>query len=118
MVAYQAVNGNAQYIKAGKGALSNTPRSTISTPPINNWDINLAKHIQITERVRFDITAGLLNAFNHPQFVTGSPDQALSISITGSERNYLIPSSPNFQNARASFASNARQMVLGAKLTF
>jgi len=61
---------------------------------------------------------GLLNAFNHPQFVTGSPNQALSVSITGSERNYLIPSSPNFQNARVSFASNARQMVIGAKLTF
>jgi len=118
VVAYQAVNPNAQYIKGGKGALSNTPRSTITTPPINNWDINMAKHIQITERVRFDITAGLLNAFNHPQFVTGSPNQALSVSITGSERNYLIPSSPNFQNARVSFASNARQMVIGAKLTF
>ena len=40
VVAYQAANPNAQYITAGNGALSNTPRSTITTPPINNWDIN------------------------------------------------------------------------------
>ena len=33
VVAYQAVNGNAQYIVGGQGALSNTPRSTITTPP-------------------------------------------------------------------------------------
>ena len=118
VVAYQAVNGNAQYIVTGKGGLSNTPRSTITTPPINNWDITLAKHIAITERVRIDFTAGLLNAFNHPQFVTGSPDQALSFSVTGGERNYLIPSKPNFENAKASFPSNARQMVLALKLVF
>ncbi|HEX3351613.1 MAG: carboxypeptidase regulatory-like domain-containing protein [Terriglobales bacterium] len=118
VVAYQAVNPNAQYIVGGQGALSNTPRSTISTPPINNWDITLAKHIAITERVRIDFTAGLLNAFNHPQFVTGSPDQALSFSVTGGERNYLIPSKPNFENAKASFPSNARQMVLALKLVF
>jgi Carboxypeptidase regulatory-like domain len=118
VVAYQAINGNAQYIVAGKGALSDTARSTISTPPINNWDMTLGKHIAITERVRFDITAGLLNAFNHPQFVTGSPNQALSFSVTGAQRNYLIPSQPNFENARASFPSNARQMVIGIKLVF
>ncbi len=118
VVAYQAINGNAQYIVAGKGALSNTARSTITTPPINNWDMTLGKHIAITERVHFDITAGLLNAFNHPQFVTGSPNQALSFSVTGAQRNYLIPNKPNFENARASFPSNARQMVIGIKLVF
>ena len=118
MVAYQAQNPNAQYIVAGQGALSNVARSTITTPPINNIDLNLSKHISITERVRFDITAGMLNALNHPQFVTGSPNQALDFSVTGGERNYLIPSQPNFHNARASFPSNARQMVLGVKLTF
>jgi len=41
--------------------------------------------------------------------VTGSPSQSLSVIVTGSERNYLIPSSPSFQKARVSFPSNAHQ---------
>jgi hypothetical protein len=41
VVGYQAVNPNAQYVTAGPGALANVGRSTLSTPPINNWDITL-----------------------------------------------------------------------------
>jgi len=83
-----------------------------------NWDITLSKHIYATERVHLEMLASFLNAFNHPQFVTGSPNQGQPISDTGSQRNFLIPNKPNFENARFSFPSNARQTVLGLKLTF
>ncbi len=77
------------------------------------------KHIAITERVRIEVMAGLLNAFNHPQYTTGSVNQANSISVTGQgQRNFFIPTAPNFNNARLSFPSNARQMQLGLKFTF
>jgi hypothetical protein len=119
VVAYQATNPNAQYITAGSGALATSGRSTLSTPPINNWDITAVKHIAVTERVRIELMAGFLNALNHPQFTTGSVNQANSISVTGQgQRNFLIPTAPNFNNARLSFPSNARQMQLGLKLTF
>lgn len=118
IVGWQAVNPNAQYIVAGFGTVPNAPRSTIQTPPINNWDITLSKHIYATERVHLELLASFLNAFNHPQFVTGSPDQGQPISDVGSQRNYLIPNKPNFENARMSFPSNARQTVLGLKLDF
>ena len=118
IVGWQAVNPNAQYIVAGLGTVPTAPRSTIQTPPINNWDITLSKHIYATERVHFELLASFLNAFNHPQFVTGSPNQGQPISDTGSQRNFLIPNAPNFENARMSFPSNARQTVLGLKLTF
>jgi hypothetical protein len=113
IVGWQAVNPNAQYIVAGMGTVPTAARSTIQTPPINNWDITLSKHIYATERVHLELLASFLNAFNHPEFVTGSPNQGQPISDTGSQRNFLIPSAPNFENARFSFPSNARQTVLG-----
>ena len=118
IVGWQAVNPNAQYIVAGFGTVPTASRSTIQTPPINNWDITLSKHIYATERVHLELLASFLNAFNHPQFVTGSPNQGQPISDTGSQRNFLIPNAPNFENARFSFPSNARQTVLGLKLDF
>jgi hypothetical protein len=118
IVGWVAQNPNAQYIIAGPGTVPTAPRSTIQTPPINNWDITLSKHIYATERVHLELLASFLNAFNHPQFVTGSPNQGQPISDTGSQRNFLIPNKPNFENARMSFPSNARQTVLGLKLTF
>lgn len=118
IVGWQAVNPNAQYIVAGLGTVPTAPRSTIRTPPINNWDITLVKHIYATERVHVELMAGFLNAFNHPQYVTGSPNQGLQISDTGSQRNYFIPSQPNFENAKFSFPSNARTTQLGLKVDF
>jgi hypothetical protein len=118
IVGWQAVNPNAQYIVAGYGTVPTAPRNTIQTPPINNWDISLAKHIYATERVHLEMIASFLNAFNHPQFVTGSPNQGLPISDTGSQRNFFIPNQPNFENARTSFPSNARTSSLGLKVVF
>jgi hypothetical protein len=119
VVAYQATNPNAEFIKAGKGALATGGRNTLATPPINNWDITAVKHIAITERVRIEVMAGMLNALNHPQYTTGSVNQASSISVTGQgQRNFFTPTAGNFNNARLSFPSNARQMQLGLKLTF
>jgi hypothetical protein len=119
IVAYLAVDPNAQYITARTGALATSGRSTLQTPHINNWDVTLVKHFAITERVRIELMAGFLNAFNHPQFVTGSINQANSISVTGQgQRNYLIPTASNFNNAKLSFPSNARQTQLGLKFTF
>ena len=118
IVGWQAVNPSAQYIVAGFGTVPTAPRNTIKTAPINNWDITLVKHIYATERVHVELMAGFLNAFNHPQFTTGSPNQGLQISDVGSARNYFIPTSPNFENSKLSFPSNARTTQIGLKLDF
>ena len=45
--------------------------------------------------------AGFLNALNHPQYITGSVNQANEFSVTGQgQRNYFIPSASNFHDAR------------------
>jgi hypothetical protein len=118
-VAYVADDPSARYITAGVGALATTGRNTLRTPPINNWDVTLLKRVKVTERVSFEMMAGLFNALNHPQFVTGSLNQINSIGRTsGAQRNYLEPNKSNFNVARESFPSNARTMQLGVKFIF
>jgi hypothetical protein len=67
--------------------------------------------------MRFDLTASFFNVFNHPQFTTGSVNQALAISqIT--QRNFLIPSASTFNQPRVTWSSNPRQMAIGVKFSF
>jgi len=116
-VAYVADNPNAQYIVAGPGALATTGKANFTTPNINNWDFSVTKHFNVTERMRFDLTASFFNVFNHPQFTTGSVNQALAISqIT--QRNFLIPSASTFNQPRVTWSSNPRQMAIGVKFSF
>jgi hypothetical protein len=118
IVAYQAVNPNAQFIVAQVGALPTSSRNTFATAPINNWDLTVAKHLFLTERIHMDVLAEALNAFNHPEFTTGSVNQALQISDVGSARNYFIPNQPNFGLSKVSFPSNARFLQLALRLSF
>ena len=116
-VGYLADNPSAQYVVAGPGALATSGKANFTTPIINNWDFSIAKHINITERCRLDFSAGFFNLFNHPQFTTGSVNQATSVSATD-QRNYLIPSKSTFNQPRATWGSNPRQVALGVKFSF
>ena len=116
-VAYLADNPSAQYIVAGQGALTNIGRNTLITNPINNFDVSLAKRINVTERLRVEFMAQFLNAFNHPEFIPGSVNQINSLGRT-TQRNYLIPDDPTFNTPRAAWPSNARSTQLVLKFIF
>jgi len=118
IVAYQAVNPNAQYIIAQMGTIATASRNTLRTPPINNIDLTVAKHLAITERYKIDFMAQAFNTFNHPQWVTGSVNNVNSIGDVGAARNFFIPNAPNFDIAKTTFASNARTMQLALKFIF
>ena len=118
-VAYLADDPTAQYIRAGLGALATVGRNTLLTKPINNVDLTAAKGINLTERFRIEFNANAFNLFNHAQFVPGSLNDILSIGYTGSGvSNYLTPGNSVFNNASQTFASNARVLQLGMKVTF
>jgi hypothetical protein len=118
IVAYQAVNPNAEYITASYGAYANTSRSNLQTPPINNFDITGAKHLKFGERFRVDFMAQAFNFFNHPQFVTGSINDIVSTGVIGPARSFFIPSNGAFNNASQNFSSNPRTMQLALKFSF
>lgn len=50
----------------------NLGRNTLRTPGINNFDVNLQKTTQITERLSAELRAEMFNMFNHPQYGTPS----------------------------------------------
>jgi len=124
VVGYYAVNPNAKYIRAGSGALADSGRSTLPSPPINNWDLTVSKTLKFGERVRFLMQFQALNLLNHPEFTTGFVNVANSLGITGTgQRNVLIPNSTNisggvFDNWKSEFSSNSRIVQLGAKIIF
>jgi hypothetical protein len=119
IVAYLANNPNAQYITAGKGALANTGRNTLSTRPINNLDLTAGKHFNFTERARLEFQAQFLNVLNHAQFTPGFTNRVDSIGYTGlAATNYLKPSSASFNQPDQVFASNSRTLQMALKFIF
>jgi hypothetical protein len=119
VVGYLAANPTAQYITAGYGAIATSSRDTLSTPPINDLDVTLAKHFAVGERFRIDLQAQFLNSLNHPQFTTGLINQVNEVGDTSpGVRNYFIPGSGAFANASQAFSSNPRTTQLVLKVIF
>ncbi|HWQ55925.1 MAG TPA: TonB-dependent receptor [Bryobacteraceae bacterium] len=116
-VAYVAQNPNAQYIQAGLGAFTNSGRMTMPMGKINNFDFNVKKGFNITENKRLEFSALLFNAFNHPQYTPGYPNNA-QFRESDTTRNHLIPGNAIFNRPDLVFASNARTMILVGRFQF
>ena len=69
---------------------------------VNNVDVGLRKNFQIIERVRLQLRFDVFNAFNHPRF--GAPD--------------TNPSDSTFGRVTPSQQNQARNVELGARLSF
>jgi len=128
IVAYKANNPNAQYIQAGYGALTDTRRNSLATVPTNNFDLATYKDLNITERFKFRLGAQFANILNHPQSIPGSnPGLGLGINdvtgfstccTTSAYRNFATPGNATFNNPKATFGSNARNIGIIAKFIF
>jgi hypothetical protein len=100
------------------GTFGNAGRNILRGPGINNWDIAFAKTFKFTERVGLQIRVETFNSFNHTQFGV-DPGSALAAS-SGPGTGAV---SDNLQDATGRFgqiinARTARQVQLGARLTF
>ena len=120
LVGYLAINGNAQYIAAQRGAFPNAGRNTVQLPPIDNVDFSVLKRFNVTERVNLSFGANFENLFNHPQFVAGLINDVASFgnTTTAARSSYLNPADPGFLNAASVFSSNSRIIALVAKIKF
>jgi hypothetical protein len=130
VVGYSALNPNAKYIQAYYGALANTGRNTILTPPTNNFDATAIKRFTITERYKVEFGVQAFNLLNHPQFIPccaagagpgalgGATNAVTAQGITGSARNALEPQRGIFDNFGAVFPSEARALQLSLKIFF
>jgi hypothetical protein len=120
VVGYLATNPNARYIQTGTGAVSNISRNTFLMPGINNFDFSLFKNFRFGEGAkRFQLRADFFNAFNHPQYVPGSPNDVTPIPTTGvTQYNQIAPLTSDFLRADRVFSSNPRVIQLAARFDF
>jgi hypothetical protein len=119
VVAYQAIDPNAQYIVAGLGALATSRRNTLALPHINNFDFAVLKRFNFTERTSFELSAQASNVFNHAQYLPGYISDVAPLGFTGTNvLTMLIPGTSAFNQPKSVFTNHPRQMVLVAKFNF
>ena len=118
LVGYVAVNPNAYYIQAGLGTLPNSARNTLTTAPINNWDLSLIKRLTFKENYSFEFGAGAYNVFNHAQYTPGTVNNINSTSNTTTYINYQKVDNAFFNQPGKVFLNNARTMQLTGKFNF
>lgn len=121
IVGYLADNPNARYIRAGAGAASNAGRNTLQLPGINNLDFSIFKNFRFGETRQIQLRADFFNAFNHPQYIPGSPDDVAPIATTGvGQVNTLAPANigTTFNRPDRVFLSNARVIQMALRFDF
>jgi len=95
-----------------QGTLGNASKFIFAGPPINNWDMALAKQFALGERVKMQFTAQTYNTFNHPQF-TGVDQTA----------NFTVDAAGNATQTNKTFLRNnvagaMRRLQLGLRFSF
>ncbi|MEO7971549.1 MAG: carboxypeptidase regulatory-like domain-containing protein, partial [bacterium] len=127
IVGYLADNPNAEYIRAGQGAISNSARNTMQLPGINNVDFSLFKNFRLGEARRIQLRADFFNAFNHPQYIPGSPNDIQPVNTTGFGQVNTVtagnlslanPALATFNRADRVFPSNPRVIQLALRFDF
>ena len=131
IVAYQANNPKAQYIRTGLGAFSNLGRNTLAGRPTNNLDLSVTKAVSVSERYRFEVGAQAGNLFNHPQYLPTDPTlagqgigvndvapQGAFTTAGASYQSLVTPGKTNFNQPNLVFPSNSRTLGLVAKFVF
>ncbi|HJQ31240.1 MAG TPA: carboxypeptidase-like regulatory domain-containing protein [Pyrinomonadaceae bacterium] len=117
VVGYLADNPNAEYIRAGIGAVSNSARNTLQLPGVNNLDFSVFKNFRLGESRRVQFRADFFNAFNHPQYIPGSPNDVAPVATTSVQQVNTVTSS-NFNHPDRIFISNARVVQLALRFDF
>jgi hypothetical protein len=118
IVGYLANNPNAEYIQARFGAIANSARNTLQLPGINNIDFSVFKNFGLGgEKRRLQVRADFFNAFNHPQYIPGSPNDVAPVATTGVAQLNTV-TSPVFNKPDRVFTSNPRTIQLALRFDF
>lgn len=100
-VAYVALNGNAQYVQAGLGAIANAGRNTLRSNGFNRTDVSLLKNFRFNERFNLQLGAEFFDFFNQrPQTIGTFNPTAVALNIGGLQTNtsFANVNSPNFND--------------------
>ena len=127
IVGYLADNPNAEYIRAGTGAVANSARNTLQLPGINNMDFSIFKNFRFGETRKIQLRADFFNLFNHPQYIPGSPNDIQPVAttavgqvntITAATLSVNNPGVATFNRPDRVFPSNPRVIQLALRFDF
>ncbi len=119
IVGYVADNPNAEYIRAGLGAITNSARNTLQLPGINNVDLSVFKNFRFGENRRIQLRADFFNALNHPQYVPGSVNDVSPIDTSGvAQLNTIFAGNTDFNRPDQVFSSNPRVIQMALRFDF
>lgn len=107
--------------QAGLGAIANSARNTLQLPGINNFDISVFKNFNLggEGRRRIQLRADFFNAFNHPQYIPGSPNDVAPIDTVGvGQVNTVFAGNTDFNRPERVFSSNPRVIQLALRFDF
>jgi hypothetical protein len=91
----------ANYVLPTIGTFATTSRNFISAPGTNNWDMSMYKTFRLQERASLQFRADAFNPWNHTEFSSVGP-------------TFTTPST----FGKITAAKNARNLMLGLRLTF
>jgi hypothetical protein len=118
IVAYQATNPNARFVRGGAGSFS-TGQSFYDLDNLYNFDVAAAKKFTIAERVTLELRAEAYNVLNNRQItgvgVHGFLPASAGLLFTPSQ---LVPGEQSFGNFGALYGSNPRSLQFGLRATF
>lgn len=118
IVAYQATNPDARFVRGGLGSLSGG-QSFMDLDQANNFDVAAAKKFTFVEDLTFEFRVEAYNVLNSRQTtgfaLHGLASPSNSFAPTPSQ---LIPGSANFGELNSLFSSNPRRLQLALRLTF
>ncbi len=118
-VAYLINNPAAGYVATPKGGLGTAGRNTERLNPTNNFDVTVAKSVNLRENLKFRFDARIFNVFNHAQYVGGYLNDVAPLGFTDSAtHNFTIPGQSVFHLPSQVFSSNPRSITLAAKIIF
>jgi hypothetical protein len=111
---FQYVNPDC-FTQPDLGVYGNSSRNFLRQPGINNWDMELGKAFNITERVNFKLNIGTFNTFNHAQYA----GDVGGLATSGSGGNNSIDSGVgDTYSGYITGANSARIIQFAGKLSF
>ncbi|MEK7831381.1 MAG: hypothetical protein AAB401_09875, partial [Acidobacteriota bacterium] len=97
--------------------IATSARNTLQLPGIENLDFSIFKNFALTENKKIQFRVDFFNAFNHAQYIPGSPNAVIPIATTGvSDVNTVGRNS--FNKPDEVFSSNPRVIQLAFRFNF
>ena len=116
-IAFEPTQVNKVVNSTISGTFGGIGKNSFRLPGYSDWDVQLSKYINFTERIKLQLRAEYFNVLNHPTFAPESISTG-TVNSTDNISNFDKLSSSSFGTFRAGQAGDPRIGQLAAKIIF